>query len=71
MYMLLVKQFIRSKAVVLSFILISVMGITSILIGRQFLSRQENTIRQVTTHQREHIERNAAAHDEMGLLLYY
>jgi ABC-2 type transport system permease protein len=71
MYMLLVKQFIRSKAVVLSFILIVVMGIISILIGRQFLSRQENTIRQVTTHQREHIERNVAAHDEMGLLLYY
>jgi ABC-2 type transport system permease protein len=47
------------------------MGVISILIGQQFLSRQENIIQQVTAHQREHIERNVAAHDEMGLLLYY
>lgn len=71
MYALFIKQFLRSKAVILSFILILVMGIISILIGQQFLSRQENIIRQVTTHQREHIERNVAAHSEMGLLLYY
>jgi ABC-2 type transport system permease protein len=51
--------------------LIVFMGIISILIGRQFLSRQESIIQQVTTHQREHIERNVATHDEMGLLLYY
>ncbi len=71
MYILFIKQFIRSKAVVLSCMLIVVMGIISIVIGRQFLLRQENTIQQVTTHQREHIERNVAAQDEMGLLLYY
>jgi ABC-2 type transport system permease protein len=47
------------------------MGIISIVIGKQFLSRQERTIQKVTTHQCEHIERNAAAHQEMGLLLYY
>jgi ABC-2 type transport system permease protein len=71
MYILLIKQFIRSKTVVLSFILIVVMGVISIMIGKQFLSGQEETIQQVTSHQREHIERNVAAHDEMGLLLYY
>ena len=71
MYILFIKQFIRSKAVVLSCMLIVVMGIISIVIGRQFLLRQENIIQQVTTHQREHIERNVAAQDEMGLLLYY
>jgi ABC-2 type transport system permease protein len=71
MYALFIKQFLRSKAVILSFILTLIMGIISILIGQQFLSRQENIIQQVTAHQREHIERNVAAHDEMGLLLYY
>jgi ABC-2 type transport system permease protein len=71
MYILLIKQFIRSKAIILSFMLIVAMGIISIVIGNQFLSRQERTIQQVTAHQREHIERNVAAQDEMGLLLYY
>lgn len=72
MYSLMVKQFTRSKAVVLTFILILVMGAVSIFIGRQFLLKQEKAIAKVTVHQREHIQRNVSFIDsEMGLLLYY
>lgn len=71
MYSLIVKQFIRSRTVQLTFILILVLGLVSILIGRQFLTRQESTIARVTQHQREHIDRNVELQEEMGLLLYY
>jgi ABC-2 type transport system permease protein len=71
MYSLIIKQFIRSRTVQLTFLLILIMGVVSILIGKQFLTRQESTIARVTQHQREHIDRNVDLHDEMGLLLYY
>lgn len=71
MYSLIVKQFIRSGTVQLALILILFMGIVGILIGKQFLSKQENIIANVTKHQQEHIERNVSINDEMGLLLYY
>ncbi|UXP30786.1 DUF3526 domain-containing protein [Reichenbachiella agarivorans] len=72
MFSLIAKQFIRSKTVIFIFVLILIMGITSILIGKQFLAKQEKTIAQVTRQQEEHIERNVAYHeDEFGLLMYY
>lgn len=71
MYSLLIKQFVRSRISIIAFLLLLVMGVISILIGRQFLVKQEQTITKVTEHQRMHIERNVATHDEMGLLLYY
>ena len=72
MYSLLVRQFTRSKAVVLTLILILVIGVISIFIGRQFLLKQEKAIAEITVHQREHIQRNVTFIDsEMGLLLYY
>jgi ABC-2 type transport system permease protein len=71
MYSLIIKQFIRSRTVQLTFLLILIMSVVSILIGKQFLTRQESTIARVTQHQREHIDRNVDLHDEMGLLLYY
>lgn len=72
MYALLIKQFIRSKTVVLSTLLILALGVISILIGDQFLDKQEKSIAEVTQHQQEHIERNVNWHnDEIGLLLYY
>ncbi|MBT1690482.1 DUF3526 domain-containing protein [Dawidia soli] len=71
MYTLLIKQFIRSRITVGALLLLFVLGLVSILIGNQFLAQQEQRIAQVTEHQRAHRERNVAAHDEMGLLLYY
>lgn len=71
MYSLLIKQFVRSRISLVALLLLLVMGMISILIGRQFLLKQEQTISKVTEHQRTHIERNVAANDEMGLLLYY
>lgn len=72
MYSLIVKQFIRSKTVALTTILILSLGLISILIGEQFLAGQEKAISEVTRHQQEHIERNVSWIDkEMGLLLYY
>jgi ABC-2 type transport system permease protein len=71
MYGLLIKQFTRSRMSLIALFLLLAMGIVSILIGRQFLLKQEETISIVTEHQRKHIERNVAANDEMGLLLYY
>jgi ABC-2 type transport system permease protein len=71
MYLLLIKQFLRSRITIVALLLLLVMGSISILIGKQFLLKQEQTITKVTEHQRTHLERNVAAHDEMGLLLYY
>ena len=71
MYSLLLKQFIRSRMAVTALSLLLLMGIISILIGKQFLLRQEVTIARVAEQQRVHIERNVAAQNEMGLLLYY
>ncbi len=72
MYSLIVKQFIRSKTVVLTTLLILVMGVMSIFIGKQFLAKQEKAIAEVGIHQQEHIERNVSWHKEdIGLLLYY
>jgi ABC-2 type transport system permease protein len=71
MYVLLIKQFLRSRINVVALMLLLIIGIISIFIGRQFLFRQQEAIAKVTEHQRTHIERNVAANDEMGLLLYY
>ncbi len=71
MYPLIVKQFIRSKTVVLAVVLVLIMGVISLLIGKQFLTNQETAIVEVTQHQQEHIERNVRVIDEFGLLLYY
>lgn len=58
MYLLIVKQFIRSRTVQLTLVLVVVIGVTSIMIGRQFLAKQESKIAKYTQHQQEHIERN-------------
>ena len=71
MYLLIAKQFIRSKIVQLSLLLLLALGVMSVLIGKQFLQKQERTLANVTQHQQEHIARNVELHTEMGLLLYY
>jgi ABC-2 type transport system permease protein len=72
MYALIIKQFIRSKTVTLSTLLILAMGMTSIFIGEQFITEQKKSIAEVTQRQQDHIERNVSWHeDDLGLLLYY
>lgn len=71
MFSLLVKQFVRSRISIFALLLLLVMGVIAIIIGKQFLLKQEETIAKVVEHQRLHIDRNVAANDEMGLLLYY
>ncbi|MEB2774065.1 DUF3526 domain-containing protein [Algoriphagus sp. D3-2-R+10] len=72
MYRLMFKQFFRSNVVILCLLLVSVLGMTGILIGKQFLDRQERATEQVTLYQQEHIERNVGFHqEEFGLLMYY
>ena len=71
MYLLIAKQFIRSKVVQLSLLLLLALGIMGVLIGKQFLQKQERTLANVTQHQQAHIARNVELHTEMGLLLYY
>ncbi len=67
----MIKQFFRTRLVWISFLLILLTGVVGILTGKQFLDKQEDIISKVTHHQQEHIERNVAVNDEMGLLLYY
>jgi ABC-2 type transport system permease protein len=71
MHSLLIKEFLRSRMAWGVLLLLLIMGIISILIGRQFLLKQEETMAKVVEHQRTHIERNVAANDEMGLVMYY
>ncbi|MEM1135034.1 MAG: DUF3526 domain-containing protein [Bacteroidota bacterium] len=72
MYTLLIKQFVLSKTVLFSFLLLFTIGLISILIGKQFLIKQEKTIEAVTEQQEQHIARNVSFHqNDLGLLLYY
>lgn len=72
MYSLILKQFIRSRAILVTLILILTMGVISIFIGRQYLIKEEQNIEEVTRQQAEHIQRNVQYYeDNIGGLLYY
>ncbi|MBS9463250.1 DUF3526 domain-containing protein [Flagellimonas sp. 389] len=72
MYKLLLLQFLRSRAVVASLVLILVLGAISIGIGHQFVSQKKAAIDQVENYQQNHIDRNVTLHkDDLGLLMYY
>ncbi len=72
MYTLLIKQFFRSKTVLLAFGILMVLGGLSISTGKQFLSQKQVTINKTIAQQQEHIERQTHFHDkDIGLLLYY
>ncbi len=72
MYRLLFLQFLRSRAVLASMVLIIALGAISIGIGHQFLSQKKAAIDQVEQYQKSHIERNVLLHkDDLGLLMYY
>lgn len=72
MYLLALKNFLRSRSVIAALVLFLVMGIISIIIGKQFLENQDKAVSSVTHFQKEHIERNAGyIKDEFGSLMYY
>ena len=72
MYRLLFKSFFRTKIFLVSLILLMAVGMISILIGKQYLIKQEKTIITAQEFQEESIKRNVAYHkDDLGLLLYY
>ncbi|HEX6427860.1 MAG TPA: ABC transporter permease subunit, partial [Niastella sp.] len=72
MYILLFKNFIRSRSVLTALILFFTVGVISLFIGKQFLAKQETAIQSVTRFQQAHIERNTnQVKDEFGLLMYY
>lgn len=66
------KRFIRSAGVKIGLLLLLVAGLTSLLVGNQFLNRQRKNAAEISTYQRQEIARNVQYHpDEIGLLLYY
>lgn len=65
------KNFLRSRSVLTGLLLLLSTGLISLLIGRQFLDRQQQHITDVTAWQQEHIRRHAGSIEETGLLLYY
>ncbi|MEM6801018.1 MAG: DUF3526 domain-containing protein [Bacteroidota bacterium] len=72
MYILMFKQFLRSRTSRLGLLLVLILGAISIMIGKQFLVKQDKISEQVVEQQLEHIERNVEFHSEdLGLLLYY
>lgn len=69
---LFIYQFLRSKEVRISFILILVLGLIGIFIGKRHLVQQQQAVEEVTIHQKDHLSRYVTAHnDDLGLLLYY
>jgi ABC-2 type transport system permease protein len=72
MLALLFKNFIRSKGTKIGLLFLLCIGFISLLIGKQFQDKQQNSIQEASIYQKEHIARNAEYHkDEIGLLLYY
>ncbi|WP_405414578.1 DUF3526 domain-containing protein [Maribacter sp. Asnod1-A12] len=72
MYSLLFKSFFRTKIFLVSLVLLLTVGVISILIGKQYLVKQEKTIAAAQVFQEESIKKNLEYHhDDLGLLLYY
>lgn len=72
MYSLLFKSFFRTKIFLVSLILVLGVGIISILIGKQYLIKQQENILAAKEFQTETINQNRKYHsDDLGLLLYY
>ncbi len=69
---LFLQQCIRSKEVRISLLLITILGIISIVIGNKHLERQQDAIAEVKSYQAQHFDRQVTLHNEdLGLLLYY
>jgi len=71
-FKLFLQQCIRSKEVWVSLLLITLLGVISIVIGNKHLERQQDAIAEVKSYQAQHFDRQVALHNEdLGLLLYY
>jgi ABC-2 type transport system permease protein len=71
-YKLLVKQFFRSKTVLLAFSILLILGALSIATGKQFLTQKQVAVKQTIEQQKKHIETQVELHKtDIGLLLYY
>ncbi len=71
-YSLMFRQFLRTRTCIVGLSLLLLLGIISILIGKQFLATQQEVATQVAEKQADHIARNVEYHgDDLGLLLYY
>ena len=72
MYKLLFSSFFRSKIFLVSLLLLLFVGVISLLIGKQYLLKQEKTIASAVTFQQQSIQNNVKYHnDDLGLVLYY
>ncbi len=72
MYTLLFKSFFRTKIFLVSLMLLITVGTVSILIGKQYLVKQEKTIVAAQEFQKESVKRILKYNDkDIGLLLYY
>ena len=72
MLTLLFQSFIRSKGVKIGLGFLLAAGLVSLLVGRQFLGRQQRNQREVVAAQRAELAQLARIHaKEMGLMLYY
>ncbi|WP_205514033.1 DUF3526 domain-containing protein [Longitalea arenae] len=72
MFLLLLKNFVRSRIVVTGLSIIMLAGMISIFIGRQHIEKIKSSIAKTEHYQRDHIQRNVQFFNkEMGLLLYY
>lgn len=72
MYKLLFKAFFRTKIFLVSLVLLLVVGVISILIGKQYLVKQEKAIAAAGHFQEHSIKSNVEYHaDDLGLVLYY
>ena len=72
MYKLLFRAFFRTKVFLLSLLLLLIVGVISILIGKQHLVKQQKTIAAAINYQEQSIQNNVEYHNEdLGLVLYY
>ena len=72
MYRLMFIQFLRTRTCRLGLLLGIILGVMSIVTGKQFLTRQNKAVAQAIEKQASHIERNVEYNrDDIGLLLYY
>ncbi|WP_207513763.1 DUF3526 domain-containing protein [Longitalea luteola] len=72
MFVLLLKNFLRSKMVITGLLIVMVAGVISIYIGRQHIEKIKTSIAKTEHYQQEHIQRNVQFFNkEIGLLLYY
>jgi len=69
---LLIKNFLRSKGLMLGLLMLFFVGLISLHIGKIFLDRQTDTVEKTALFQEENLQRHLKYIDgEIGLLLYY